>query len=146
MLNKIGIESNDRKLYSLVDELLDLMQRLKMDYTNTFWSLSQDISLEDSSLNKSDVKPWLEKWKNAIDNSCDMHQAKQSMNKHNPVFIPRNHLVEQALDEASNGKMSLFLKLLSIITQPYKYQNNMDKFMEPSDLNFESSYQTFCGT
>lgn len=146
MLYKIGIESNDHKLYSLVDELLDLMQRLKMDYTNTFWSLSQDISLEDSPLNKSDFKPWLEKWKNAIDNSCDMHQAKQCMNKQNPVFIPRNHLVEQALDEASNGKMSLFLKLLSIITQPYKYQNTPDKFREPSDFNFERSYQTFCGT
>ena len=85
MLNKIGIESNDRKLYSLVDDLLDLMQKLKMDYTNTFLSLSQDISLEDSSLNKSDFKPWLEKWKNAIDNSCDMHQAKQWIDRKSVV-------------------------------------------------------------
>jgi len=146
MLNKIGLGSNNHKLYSLVDELLDLMKRLKMDYTNTFWNLSQDIILEDSLINRSDFKPWLEKWKNAIDNSCEILQAKQLMNKHNPVFIPRNHLVEQALNEASNGNMSLFLKLMGITTQPYKYQNNLDKFKEPSDLNFDRSYQTFCGT
>lgn len=146
MLNKIGIESNDHKLYSLVDELLDLMKRLKLDYTNTFWSLSQETSLENSPINSLDFKPWLEKWKNAIEHSCDIQQAKQLMNMHNPVFIPRNHLVEQALDEAVNGKMNLFLKLLGIVSQPYTYQNNLDKFMESSDSDFEKSYQTFCGT
>jgi uncharacterized protein YdiU (UPF0061 family) len=146
MLKKIGIESNNHELYSLVDELLDVMKRLKMDYTNTFWNLSQEISLENSAINNLEFKPWLEKWKNSIDNLSGMEQAKELMNKHNPVFIPRNHLVEQALDEASNGNMNLYLKFLGIITQPYKYQNNLDEFMESPNLDFESSYQTFCGT
>jgi uncharacterized protein YdiU (UPF0061 family) len=146
MLNKIGIESNNPNLYSLVDELLDVMKKLNMDYTNTFLHLSQEISLDDSPINRPDFKPWLEKWKNAINNSCEMQQAKQLMNMHNPVFIPRNHLIEQALDEAVNGNMSLFLKLLDIVSHPYIYQKNLEKFMEPSDADFERSYQTFCGT
>jgi uncharacterized protein YdiU (UPF0061 family) len=146
MLNKIGIETNNPKLYWLVDELLDLMKRLKMDYTNTFWDLSQEISSEDSPKNNSDFKPWLEKWKNTIDNSCERRQAIQLMNTHNPVFIPRNHLVEQALDEAVNGNLSLFLQLFSIVSHPYQYQHSLDKFMKPSDSDFERSYQTFCGT
>ncbi len=146
MLKKIGIESNNPKLYSLVDELLNLMKRLKMDYTNTFWELSQEMSSEDSPINRSDFKPWLEKWKNAIDNSCEMQQAKQLMNTHNPVFIPRNQIVEQALDEAVNGNLSLFLKLLGMLSNPYKYKNNLDKFMKPPDIDFERNYQTFCGT
>jgi serine/tyrosine/threonine adenylyltransferase len=146
MLNKIGIESNNPNLYGLVDELLDLMKRLKMDYTNTFWDLSQEIGSEEGPKNRSEFKPWLEKWKNAIDNSIEMQQAKQLMKLHNPAFIPRNHLVEQALDEAINGDLSLFLKLYGIVSHPYKYQNKLNKFMEPPDSDFERSYQTFCGT
>lgn len=146
MLNKIGIESNNHELFDLVDELLDLMKRLKMDYTNTFWNLSQDIISEDSPLNRSEFKPWLEKWKNTINSSSGMQQAKQLMNKTNPFFIPRNHIVEQALDETINGNRSLFVTLCGIVSNPYKYQDNLKKFTEPSDLDFESSYQTFCGT
>jgi uncharacterized protein YdiU (UPF0061 family) len=146
MLNKIGIESKDPKLYSLVDELLDLMIKLKMDYTNTFWDLSQEISLEDSLKNRSDFKPWLEKWRYAIDNSCGMQEAKELMKMNNPVYIPRNHLIEQALEEVVNGNMSLFKKLLGIVSNPYQYRNAMDMYMEPSDSDFERSYQTFCGT
>lgn len=146
MLNKIGIESNNPKLYSLVDELLNLMKRLKMDYCNTFWELSQEMSSEDSPINRSDFKPWLEKWKNAIDNSCEMQQAKQLMNTQNPVFIPRNQIVEQALDKAVNGNLSLFQKLLGMLSNPYKYKNNLYKFMKPPDIDFERNYQTFCGT
>jgi uncharacterized protein YdiU (UPF0061 family) len=146
MLNKIGIESNNQEVYYLVDELLDLMKRLKMDYTNTFWNLAQDILSEDSPIHKSDFKPWLEKWKNAIKNSSGMQQAKQLMNKTNPVFIPRNHIVEQALDESINGNTNLFVTLCGIVSNPYKYQDNLKKFTDPSDLDFERSYQTFCGT
>jgi serine/tyrosine/threonine adenylyltransferase len=147
MLNKIGIESNNPKLYGLVNELLDLMKTLKLDYTNTFWNLSQEISFDDNPIsNLSDFKPWLKKWKNAIDDSCDVEKAKQLMDKNNPIFIPRNHIVEQAIDEASNGNMSLFHMLHSVTSNPYTYQNNLNTFMEPSNLDFEKSYQTFCGT
>jgi uncharacterized protein YdiU (UPF0061 family) len=117
-----------------------------MDYTNTFWDLSQDIGLEDSLKNRSDFIPWLEKWRYTIDNSCGMQEAKELMKMHNPVYIPRNHLFEQALEEAVNGNLSLFKKLLGIVSNPYQYQNAMDKYMAPSDSDFERSYQTFCGT
>lgn len=146
MLNKLGFVSNKPELYLLVDELFDLMEKLKMDYTNTFWALSQELSMEDSPINRSDFKPWLLKWKDAINNSCGMQQAKQLMKTHNPVFIPRNHIVEQALDEAVNGNLSLFEKLLGVLSQPYQYQNNLRDFMKPSNTDFEMSYQTFCGT
>jgi serine/tyrosine/threonine adenylyltransferase len=146
MLNKLGIESNNPTLYSLVDELLDLMKRLKIDYTNTFWDLSQEISLADSPINNPDLQPWLEKWRHAVEDVSEIGQAKQLMNKYNPAFVPRNHLVEQALDEAIKGDRSLYQSLLSVLLQPYRYQNNLDKFRAPSDLDFERSYQTFCGT
>jgi serine/tyrosine/threonine adenylyltransferase len=146
MLNKIGIESNNTEQYRLVDELLDLIKRLKMDYTNTFLALSQEISLADSPINRPDFKPWLEKWKEAIGKTNGMQRAKQLMISHNPAFIPRNHVVEKALDEAVNGNLNLYNRLMCVLEQPYQYQPNLDEFMRPGESDFERSYQTYCGT
>ena len=146
MLNKIGIDNNDESLYLLVDELLDCMKNLNMDYTNTFWSLSHDNIPEDSLINGSDFKPWLKKWQDYIDMSSGMKQAKHMMKKHNPAIIPRNHLVEQALEEMVNGNPNSFKRLLSIISMPYQYQDGLDEFMKPPESKFERNYQTYCGT
>jgi uncharacterized protein YdiU (UPF0061 family) len=146
MLNKIGIESEDPALYNLVDELLGLMKTFGLDYTNTFLSLSKDINSNDSLINIFEFKSWLEKWNKVIVELGGMEQAKKLMHKYNPIIIPRNHLVEQALDEGVNGNMNYFLKFVDILSKPYQDQDDVEKFMEPSDVVFESSYQTFCGT
>ena len=146
MLNKIGIDNNDKSLYTLVDELLDCMKKLNMDYTNTFWSLSNGNIPEDALINCSDFKNWLKKWQDYIDMSSSMKQAKHMMKKHNPAIIPRNHLVEQALEEMVNGNPNSFQRLLSIISMPYQYQDGLDEFMNPPKLKFERNYQTYCGT
>lgn len=146
MLNKIGIERNNPEFYALVDELLVLMKNLELDYTNTFLALAQDIDLEENPTNRSEFKPWLEKWKDTIDQSNGMIGAKQLMKMHNPVFIPRNHLVEQALNEAVEGNFTLFERLLGVLSNPYQHQPNENSFMLPADLSFERNYQTFCGT
>ena len=146
MLNKIGIDNNDKSLYTLVDELLDCMKKLNMDYTNTFWSLSNGNIPEDALINCSDFKTWLKKWQYYIDISSSMKQAKHMMKKHNPAIIPRNHLVEQALEEMVNGNPNSFKRLLSIISMPYQYQDGLDEFMNPPKLKFERNYQTYCGT
>jgi uncharacterized protein YdiU (UPF0061 family) len=146
MLNKIGIESEDSELFTLVDELLELMKTHQLDYTNTFWYLTQEISSDNNQKSRLELKPWLEKWKQIIVDSGGTKKAEELMNKYNPFLIPRNHLVEQALNEAANGNMNYFLKLLDIVSKPYQYRDNLEEFMEPSDVVFETSYQTFCGT
>lgn len=146
MLEKIGIKTNDPIHYGLVDELLEVMKKLKMDYTNTFRDLSQEIVSNKSLINNEAIKPWLKKWKETIDKSIGNEQAKKIMSKVNPIVIPRNHLVENALEEAVNGNKAVFEKLLSIISKPYQYQDGLEDFIKPSESIFESNYQTFCGT
>mgnify|MGYP005852597757 CR=1 FL=1 len=146
MLQKIGIERKDSDLHTLVDELLDLMKRLKLDYTNTFWYLSHDVNLNHNPKNRTEFKTWVKKWEQVINALGGMKKAQELMNKHNPIFIPRNHLVEQALNEAVSGNFSSFIKLLDIVSHPYQYQDNSEKFMEPPHSDFEKGYQTFCGT
>lgn len=146
MLHKLGIEIAKPDLYGLVDELLELMIKLKMDYTNTFLALSDEISFADSAVYSHEFQDWLAKWKRIINDSNGFNSAKNVMKEHNPAFIPRNHLVEKALDLAVEGNLNFFEEFLSILKTPYQYKENYDAFMIPPDANFENKYQTFCGT
>ena len=146
MGNKIGISFDNSQLTALVDELLTVMEKHQMDYTNTFLQLSELINSEPISHLNIDFQQWIEKWKYAIINTNGIEDAKARMKASNPVFIPRNHLVEQALENAIHGDMKLFHQLLHVLSNPYEHQPDLEIFLQPSDVNFERQYQTFCGT
>ena len=68
------------------------------------------------------------------------------MRENNPAIIPRNHLVEEALESAvTKGDLSLFERLLAVLSTPYAYSREQDEYSvlpEPAGC----SYRTFCGT
>ena len=146
MLNKIGIKHSDTILYPLIDELLHFMQRFNKDYNNTFWSLSQNNFLKNTLMNESAFILWYKKWQKKLNRLSSIKEAQDLMKKNNPIIIPRNHLVEEAIEEASNGNLNLFQQLLQIISHPYQQQDDLDKFMKPPKASFEESFQTYCGT
>jgi uncharacterized protein YdiU (UPF0061 family) len=146
MLLKLGIENPTPEQYPLVDELLKLMQTLRLDYTNTFLAFSYDTGNGDISLNGPEFKPWLVKWQNIMDSSNGVEQARKTMIANNPAFIPRNHLVEEALDAAVDGNSGLLEKLLLVLRKPYQYQENMGYYTAPPSQSFENRYATYCGT
>jgi uncharacterized protein YdiU (UPF0061 family) len=146
MLKKIGIENNTPENYYLVNEFLEIMKNLKLDYTNTFLALSNDFKFENNPINKLEYKSWFQKWKNTIDNLHGILSAKELMKTQNPVFIPRNHKVEQAIEEANNGDFSFLEKFLNILSQPYIYNEENKSFLDSPDMDFDKKYQTFCGT
>ena len=146
MLNKIGIKHSNKMLYPLIDELLHFMQRFNKDYNNTFLSFSQDNFLKNTLMNDSAFILWYKKWQKNLNRLSSMKEAKDLMKKNNPIIIPRNHLVEEALEEAGNGNINSFQKLLHIISNPYQQQDNLDKFMKPPKASFEENFQTYCGT
>ncbi len=147
MLGKIGIAQEQPNDLQLVDELLQCMQLENADYTNTFAALSEDIEWDVHPLNTPSLKNWFEKWKQRVtQNEEGLATARIIMKQYNPVFIPRNHLVEQALDLATQGNFSLFDQLLTCLKTPYQYQDSYRSFLFPPNEEFELQYQTFCGT
>ena len=62
------------------------------------------------------------------------------------VFIPRNHLVDEAIEKAINGNIEPYKNLLEILSKPYQYRNGLDKFLSPPTQKFEECFQTYCGT
>ena len=64
--------------------------------------------------------------------------------RQNPCFIPRNHIIEDALQNAEDGDMSLTNKILELFKNPFSEQDNTESFQNPSEI--DTPYVTFCGT
>ena len=67
------------------------------------------------------------------------------MKENNPIYIPRNHLVESALKSAINGNKEEFDKLIDMMSNTYNYNVKYDK-LQTVPKDFDQSYKTFCGT
>ena len=94
----------------------------------------------------NDFIKWKKKWNNSVRKNNSMKEARHLMKKYNPVFIARNHLVEEAIKKAVNGDMTFTNKLLETLSAPYQYQESLKGFMKQPSANFEECFQTYCGT
>ncbi|HWS60120.1 MAG TPA: YdiU family protein [Flavobacterium sp.] len=147
MLSKLGLSADDNNNFILAEELLGLMHKHQLDYTNTFASLSYDIQFENAPFSHPEMQIWLEKWKTTLENSTiSFAETKEIMKQNNPVFIPRNHLVEEALNYGANGNMSYFMQFLEVLKTPYSFKKEHYNYILPPETGFETNYQTFCGT
>jgi uncharacterized protein YdiU (UPF0061 family) len=64
----------------------------------------------------------------------------------NPIFIPRNHLVEEALDAANNGDVAPFHQLLDVARNPFDARAGLERFAEQAPNSFAETFRTYCGT
>ena len=73
-------------------------------------------------------------------------ERQAAMGTVNPAVIPRNHLVEEAIDAAAEtGDFSEFEALLSVLASPYEDQPKYSTYTQPP-RNDQIVRQTFCGT
>ena len=146
MLKKIGVNSNKEKLYPLVDDLLFIMKKNNLDFTNTFFSLTHENFKTSNIINNIDFIKWKKKRDYIIRNSNIINDSILIMKKSNPIVIPRNNLVHKAIEDAVNGDIAFYNKLLELYSNPYKYKDGLDEFMTPPSSDFEKCFQTYCGT
>lgn len=142
MFRKIGIAEVEEGDEALVEDLLGWMEKAQVDYTNTFRALTigETASLEQ----KEGFSTWKERWENRM-GSTGVEEARQIMQQANPNVIPRNHLVEEALDAAGNGDYTLYNLLCEVVANPYSYEPIDPKYTEDPPES-EEPFQTFCGT
>lgn len=75
-----------------------------------------------------------------------MQQAKALMQKHNPVYVPRNHTVHAALTLlTARQDCTLVRELLTCLQTPFERQERYSRFEQPPQ-SYERVTQTFCGT
>ena len=145
MRDKLGLFGEDKNDRKLIDDLLNWMEKHKIDYTNTFCHL-MEIKIDDNIYKEEAFITWFEKWKkrSKLNNSSKEKQI-ELMKKNNPIVIPRNHKVEEALSEAYNGNLEKMNKLNNVLKNPYSNQEDISEYQVPAPMTDEK-YQTFCGT
>jgi serine/tyrosine/threonine adenylyltransferase len=143
MRAKLGLSADAGIATPLVDELLVLLAQSHVDYTSFFRELSQAARgsaepVRGLFTDLAGFDEWLARWR-ALGPDAD------AMDRSNPIYIPRNHLVEEALTAATAGELGPLQRLCAAVTAPYVEQPGLERFAAPAPEDF-GTYQTFCGT
>jgi len=142
---KLGLPDglDDEMTSPLVGELLSLLQKSHVDHTSFFRGLGAAARGDANAvrglfLDLAAIDAWVERWRAAGPDA-------EKMDRVNPVYIPRNHLVEEALAAATAGELDSLERLLSAVTAPYDERPGLERYAAPAPEDF-GDYRTFCGT
>ncbi|MFC7062568.1 protein adenylyltransferase SelO [Halobacillus seohaensis] len=147
MRKKLGIQNEEEQDEALIEDLLSIMKKHRVDFTNTFRALTLGKP-EDTVMNgTTEFTHWYDQWQTRLARQEESKTSSyQLMKSSNPAVIPRNHRVEEALEAAVNkGDYSVMEQLMDVLSNPYAYspeQEEYTKLPEPSS----GPYRTFCGT
>ena len=145
MRDKLGLSGLDDMDKLLILDLLTWMHEKKVDYTNTFCHLMKLAPKENKLFEDNEFLTWKKKWeKRLLKNNNTLDKSIELMKSNNPVVIPRNHKVEEALEAAEQNDLEPINKILEILKNPYDNQDEINDYRSPSKSN--EKYQTFCGT
>jgi uncharacterized protein YdiU (UPF0061 family) len=136
--------ADDTVVLPLVDDLLTLLQENHVDYTTFFRSLGSAARGDTEParrlvLDLAAFDAWARRWL-ALGPDVD------AMARVNPAYIPRNHLVEEALDAATDDDLDPVRQLLDAVTNPYAERPGLERYTAAAPEDFASTYRTFCGT
>jgi serine/tyrosine/threonine adenylyltransferase len=153
-LRKLGLCTQREGDESLVEELLECMAANHADFTLTFRQLCEaavgpegDEGVRVLFVNPNAYDAWAARWRKRLEEeSMDGQTRAADMRKVNPAFIPRNHLVEAALDAAARRQdFQPFEELLNVVSQPFDNRPGLERYAMPARPD-EQVLQTFCGT
>ena len=146
MRNKLGLFGEDPKDQVLILDLLTWMHQNKADYTNTFCILMNKKIQKNEIYKNENFLLWKQRWEERLklhNNTPDKYL--RLMRSVNPLIIPRNHKVEEALEAANNNNLHPMKNLLKALHNPYDDNDNITEYQSSAPDDNEK-YQTFCGT
>jgi uncharacterized protein YdiU (UPF0061 family) len=139
MAAKLGLTAPDQEL---VKDLLELMRTQKVDFTRFFRALSAGTAREMFAVPEP-FDAWAARRAAAV--APDPAAVAAAMDQVNPVYIPRNHRVEEALAQAALGEMGPFHRLLDAVCRPFEERPGLEEYAGPAPADC-ASYVTYCGT
>ncbi len=141
---KLGLPaSTGPQAGALAEEFLTLLQAPRADLTSSFRALA-DAARGDAGplrrhvLDVDALDDWVGRW-------CALDPDPAAMDRTNPLYVPRNHLVEEALTAATDGDLAPFRQLLAVVSAPYDERPGLERYAAPAPPDF-GAYRTFCGT
>ena len=151
---KIGLAAAQDGDAALAQDLLRRMAENSADFTLTFRRLCDAAagSQDDAGVRAEFTDPgaydaWAPQWRERLSREPTAPEARRdAMLGVNPAYIPRNHLVEAALQAAITQRgVGPFEELLTVIGRPFEERPGLERFALPP-LPHERVQRTFCGT
>jgi len=139
MAAKLGLAAPDREL---VKDLLELMRAQKVDFTRFFRALSAGTARAMFE-EPEPFDAWAARRAAAL--PADRAAVAAAMDWVNPVYIPRNHRVEEALAQAALGEMGPFHRLLDAVSRPFEERRGRAGYTGPAPAG-GAPHVTYCGT
>lgn len=152
-LGLIGEEYINEDL-DIVSTLLNILEKNKLDYTNSFRDLTYkvlglDIKIEDDSivnLNDKEYKDWEQMWLKRL-NLVDVEKSGLIMKNSNPVVIPRNLVLDKALKKANDKDYGDIFEVIDILKEPFNYDRKIPVlFTKKMSEGEKAIFRTYCGT
>ncbi|MBO1073310.1 protein adenylyltransferase SelO [Roseomonas marmotae] len=152
MRRKLGLSMEREEDAVLAQDLLAVMSAQKADYTLTFRALCDAAAGKDDAVRTLFAEPaafdeWSARWRQRLEREEMAPEARaEAMRAANPLYIPRNHQVEAALNAAvSYGDFAPFEALLDVLSRPFEEREGLERYTLPPQPE-ERVQQTFCGT
>lgn len=147
LLDKLGVEQCDDA--ELGDDLLALLHTGSVDWTSFFRALSSAVRGDDAVARSmlpvgAVADAWFTRWHAAVGAERDAAAVAAAMDRTNPRYIARNHVVEQVLDDAEQGDLGPFLELLDVLRSPFTERPGAERYAEPAPEG--TTHVTYCGT
>jgi uncharacterized protein YdiU (UPF0061 family) len=144
MAAKLGLEAADEPL---VRDLLALLHAQRVDFTQFFRALSSHLRGSQAARSlftePNAFDAWVARWEALL--PPDRNPVAAAMDRVNPVYIPRNHVVEEALAAATAGDMAPFHRLVEVLTSPFVERPGLERYAEPAPPGC-GPHVTYCGT
>lgn len=154
MRAKLGLMTAKEEDKTLIHELFACMAANQADHTLTFRGLC-DLSVADNAGNhvvsklfddSAAFNGWVVQWRARLATEDSEDAERQGrMRRANPRFIPRNHMVEAAIQAGLNGDYGPFDDIVAVLSKPFDEQPGNERFAAPPKQH-EIVQATFCGT
>ena len=150
MADKLGLPASADQTPGLAAELLTLLAEHRVDFTGFFRALAAGTAGALFTGGQAGARAAYEAWAARRDallptDPAERGELAAGMNRVNPVYIPRNHRVEEALSEAAGGDLAGFHRLLDAVTAPYDERPGLEDLTGPGPTQ-GPRYVTYCGT
>jgi len=151
MRAKLGLPDGRPEDGPLIDDLLALLHAQGVDYTSLFRALSSFVRGDATRARALFADPstfdaWAQRWRAQLASpESDPRATADAMDRVNPVYIARNHHVEDALAAATGGDLLALQGLLDALAGPFDERPGLEAYAEPAPASF-GEYRTFCGT
>lgn len=168
--NDLKLSENDLLDFAFCEDFLNLLHKESIDFTLAFRYLSELLILTKSDVSKNKIEfsaltfekssfgklfknhnhiiEWIKTWFHKLSlTGSSIKTIATAMDLNNPLFIPRNHLIDKAIKDAEiKNDFSMAKKILDLVTNPYLLRNAEDLIFSYPAKPEEQIYKTFCGT